>query len=92
MQTREEFIRANKDVMSKWTFPIFQITGATTVMDVPFFQVTSLLVNRYPVLFCHFIGMRGFVFQAQGTLALNMYDANNDMQLTSTQVLSRCIL
>jgi hypothetical protein len=88
MQTREEFIRANKDVMSKWTFPIFQITGATTVMDVPFFQVTSL--NRYPVLFCHFVGMRGLFFQAQGTLALNMYDANNDMQLT--QVLSWCIL
>lgn len=54
---REAFLKENLDAINGLNIPVFNVTGSTTVLDVPYFQI-------------------------QGTMELNKYDANNDMQLT----------
>jgi hypothetical protein len=54
---REEFLKDNLEAINALNIPVFNLTGSTTVLDVPYFQI-------------------------QGTMELNKYDANNDMQLT----------
>ena len=48
------------ELLRSFDIPVFNITGSTTAMDVPYFQI-------------------------QGVMALNRYDANNDMQLTQSE-------
>jgi hypothetical protein len=57
---RDKFLSDNMELLKSFDIPIFNITGSTTAMDVPYFQI-------------------------QGTMEINRYDANNDMQLTQEQ-------
>jgi len=57
---REQFVKDHAEELDAMDIPIFTITGSTTVMNVPYFQI-------------------------QGVMALNKYDANNDMQLTQSE-------
>ena len=57
---RDQYWEDNQDFFTKLPFPIFNLTGSTTALEVPYFQI-------------------------QGTLELNKYDANNDMQVTQNQ-------
>eukprot|EP01134_Creolimax_fragrantissima_P003783 CFRG3783T1 len=54
---RDKVNEADTEMRNNLPFPIFNITGSTSVSEVPYFQV-------------------------QGTVLLNMFDSNNDMQLT----------
>ena len=57
---REQFLEENLVLLRSLEIPIFNLTGSTTAMEVPYFQI-------------------------QGVMALNRYDANNDMQLTQSE-------
>lgn len=57
---REQFLQQHMELLRSFEIPVFNITGSTTAMDVPYFQI-------------------------QGVMALNRYDANNDMQLTQSE-------
>lgn len=57
---RDDFFNEHKAFLEALPFPVFNITGSTTVSDVPYFSM-------------------------QGTMEVNRYDSNNDMQLTQAQ-------
>ena len=57
---RDRFIGDHEHDLAELRIPMMSFTGATSVLDVPYFQW-------------------------QGTLQLNQYDVNNDMQLTQEQ-------
>jgi len=57
---RDQFLVDNADAINELGVPQFCFTGATSLLDVPYFQ-------------------------RQGTIKLNTYDQDNDMQLTQAQ-------
>ena len=57
---RDDFFHEHKSFLESLPFPVFNITGSTSVADVPYFSM-------------------------QGTMEVNRYDSNNDMQLTQAQ-------
>ena len=57
---RDRFIGDHENALAELGVPMVSFTGATSVLDVPYFQW-------------------------QGTIQLNQYDVNNDMQLTQEQ-------
>lgn len=46
--TREKFLEENKQFLESLEIPVFNLTGSTTAMEVPYFQMQGVMaINRY---------------------------------------------
>lgn len=45
---RQEFLEKHRDTLESLPFPVFNLTGSTTVMEVPYFQMQGVMeLNKY---------------------------------------------